>query len=209
MKTKHLLFTLALCISVSIFGQIKVACVGNSITYGYGIKNPEKNSYPAQLAQLLGSEWEVANFGHSGATLLKNGNKPYWNLPEYRAALEFNPDVVIIKLGTNDSKPENWSDHGKEYIPDYKALIESFRALPSHPYVIIGLPVQVVKNTWTIKKEVVENEITPLLKELIKDEKTGVINFRKPLKKHDNLLPDNIHPNKEGAGLMLTMWLKG
>lgn len=33
---------------------IKVACVGNSITYGAGISNREKNSYPAQLQYYLG-----------------------------------------------------------------------------------------------------------------------------------------------------------
>lgn len=202
MKKRFSLTLILLCITLSAFSQIKVACVGNSITYGFGIKDRDNDSYPAQLAKLLGNEWQVGNFGHSGATLLKNGNKPYWNLTEYKAALEFNPDVVIIKLGTNDSKPINWDKHKTEYASDYKALIQSFRDLPSKPFIIIGLPVQVVKDKWTIRKSVVEEEITSILKTLIKSEKTGVINFKKPLEGHDDLLPDFIHPNAEGAGLM-------
>lgn len=202
MKNRFTASILFLFITLASFGQIKVACVGNSITYGFGIKDRDHHSYPAQLGTLLGTAWEVTNFGHSGATLLKNGNKPYWNLPEYKAALASNPDVVIIKLGTNDSKTINWDSHGTEYASDYKALIKAFRDLPSKPFIIIGLPVQVVKDKWTIRKTVVEEEITSILKDLIKSEKTGYINFKKPLKDHDDLLPDFIHPNAEGARLM-------
>ena len=202
MKTLISISIFILVLSLSSSGQIKVACVGNSITYGYGIKDRAHDSYPAQLAQLLGDKWEVSNFGHSGATLLKNGNKPYWKLNEYKAALESNPDVVIIKLGTNDSKTINWDKYSAEYATDYIELIKSFRELPTKPYIIIGLPVQVVEDKWTIRKTVVEEEITAVLKGLIRSEKTGYIDFKKPLKGHDDLLPDLIHPNEAGAKLM-------
>ena len=87
--------------------KIKIACIGNSITYGYGIEGRETNSYPAQLQTLLGKEFEVTNFGVSATTLLTNGNNPYIQTPEYQQALESNPDIVFIKLGTNDSKQIN------------------------------------------------------------------------------------------------------
>ena len=54
-------------------GVIRVACVGDSITFGSGIKNRDQNSYPAQLGAMLGEKYEVRNFGVGGATLLKNG----------------------------------------------------------------------------------------------------------------------------------------
>ena len=69
--------------------KIKVACIGNSVTYGYGHKEPAKTSYPSQLQQMLGDKYEVRNFGHSGATLLNKGHRPYINLHEYKAALAF------------------------------------------------------------------------------------------------------------------------
>lgn len=57
--------------------KTRVACVGDSITYGAGIADRDRDSYPAQLASMLGDKWVVKNFGHSGATLLKNGDLPY------------------------------------------------------------------------------------------------------------------------------------
>jgi lysophospholipase L1-like esterase len=75
---------------------IRLACIGDSITFGYAIQDRETNSYPAQLGVMLGSGWDVRNFGVSGATLLKNGNKPYWNQDAYKKALDFNPDVAVI-----------------------------------------------------------------------------------------------------------------
>ena len=57
---------------------IRVACVGDSITYGAGIKNRERDNYPTVLGRLLGKKFQVRNFGVNGATLLKNGDKPYW-----------------------------------------------------------------------------------------------------------------------------------
>ena len=55
---------------------IRVACVGDSITFGYGIKDRDKMSYPAQLGKRLGNKYEVRNFGVNGHTLLSKGNAP-------------------------------------------------------------------------------------------------------------------------------------
>ena len=79
-------------------------------------------SYPAQLQAWLGQEYQVRNFGVSGATLLKNGDRPYWKEPEFSQVLDFNPDIIIIKLGTNDSKPQNWK-FAEEFEQDYIDLI--------------------------------------------------------------------------------------
>src|ERR1044072_7428681 len=88
-------------------GKIRVACVGDSITWGSGVEGRESNSYPAVLQRLLGEKYEVSNFGVSGATMLKRGDKPYWEMSAFTDALAFKPNVVVIKLGTNDSKPQN------------------------------------------------------------------------------------------------------
>lgn len=84
---------------------IRLACVGDSITQGDGLAADD--SYPSQLQALLGEEWKVGNFGVSGRTLLKKGDHPYWTESAYQKALEFEPDVVIIMLGTNDTKEHN------------------------------------------------------------------------------------------------------
>lgn len=96
-----------------------VACVGDSITYGAGIPNRQHNSYPAQLGRMLqefDSRWECRNYGVSGATLLRNGDLPYVQQSAYQQARAAAPDVVIIKLGTNDSKPVNWATRTSSFL---------------------------------------------------------------------------------------------
>ena len=103
---------LLLFLSLGVFtvkaDNIKVACVGNSITEGFGLENPSVESYPAVLQSLLGNNYEVENFGLSARTLLMKGDLPYMKEQRFKDALEFLPDIVTIKLGTNDSKPYNW-----------------------------------------------------------------------------------------------------
>jgi lysophospholipase L1-like esterase len=181
--------------------QIKVACVGNSITYGSGIENREQNSYPAQLQSMLGDKWIVKNFGKSGATLLKKGDKPYWDQPEYQSALGFQPDVVIIKLGTNDSKPQNWQYH-ESFFEEYSALINNFQELESKPRVLICLPVPAYEEKWGIRESIIKEELLPMTRKVARKNKTGLIDLYKPLSGKENLFPDKIHPDASGARIM-------
>ena len=77
MKRTLLFLCLLLCTVTYAQNKVKVACVGNSVTYGAGIENREINAYPAQLQRMLGDGYEVMNFGKSGATLLNKGHRPY------------------------------------------------------------------------------------------------------------------------------------
>jgi len=78
---------------------VRVACIGNSITYGYTLSNPTLDSYPAQLKNLLGSDYDVKNFGVSSRTMLKKGDYPYWNEPEFDQALHLIPILSSFYLG--------------------------------------------------------------------------------------------------------------
>ena len=108
------------------FCQIKVGCIGDSVTKGYGIKGAGK-SYPEQLQALLGAEYLVRNFGHSGATLLANGHNPYIQTKEYQEALQFAPDIIVVALGLNDTDPRNWPNYSIEFEKNYSTLIDQFR----------------------------------------------------------------------------------
>src|ERR1044071_7859592 len=101
----HLLIVVCLFIQISASARhiIRIACVGNSITAGARLSHPEKNAYPAQLQQMLGDNYEVFNFGVSGRTVLRNCDRSYMATRAYKDALNSNPDIVFIKLGTNDS----------------------------------------------------------------------------------------------------------
>lgn len=182
-------------------GITKIACVGDSITYGAGIKDREHDSYPAQLQAMLGKSYEVKNFGVNGATLLKNGDKPYWKEKAFKSAKDFAPDIVIIKLGTNDTKPQNWA-HKDEYAADAKALVEEFSALPSKPKIYLCHPVPAYPGNWGIRDEVIKNEVVPLIDKVAKETGATVIDLYSALSDQAALFPDKVHPNAAGAKIM-------
>jgi lysophospholipase L1-like esterase len=179
---------------------IRVACVGDSITAGAGIPEPEKNSYPAQLGEMLKAKFLVRNFGRSGATLLKSGDLPYWTTDEFKGALGFDPDVVIIALGTNDTKPQNW--RGKaDFKRDYAALLDQFRLLKSKPKIWACLPVPVYAEMWGINPEKLDEAIE-CIQEVTDKAKVPVIDLNDALTGHPEMFPDKIHPDVRGAELM-------
>lgn len=188
--------------SITAFSQIKVACVGNSITYGAFIENREIMAYPQQLDRLFGDDWEVVNFGSNGATMLKSGNSPYWDLPLFKQAKDFLPDVVIIMLGANDSKPQNWDAYKQDFKQDYKDMVQEFQNLNSKPFIVLGFPVPVFADRWGITKIIVEIPITEIIKQIATEQKLEMINFYSVLKDSGDLFPDKIHPNAKGAELM-------
>src|SRR5690606_30303184 len=98
---------------------IKVASIGNSVTYGAGILDRENSSYPSQLQKMLGTNYLVGNFGRNGATLLKKGHNPYYKTDEFQRAMDFNADMAIIHLGLNDTDPRNWPNYRDEFEGDY------------------------------------------------------------------------------------------
>lgn len=181
---------------------VKIACVGNSITYGSGIGNREKMSYPAQLQAWLGPKYSVRNFGVSGATMLRKGDKPYWNEPEFREAMDFSPDIIIVKLGTNDSKPQNWQYAG-EFEQDYTEMVLSFKNLESKPRILLALPVPVFADKWGIRDSIVKNLIIPIIRNVSKETKCQYIDLYSPLLDYKFAFPDDIHPNSIGASVMV------
>ena len=179
-------------------GKLKVACVGDSITQGAGTKG---NSYPKQLQELLGDKWDVGNFGVSGRTLLDKGDHPYSKEKKYQDALAMKPNVVIIKLGTNDTKPQNWK-FKDEFEADYKKLIASFQALESKPRIFICRPVPVIGDgAWGINEACIQEQM-PSLDKLAKEMGVGIIDMYAALKDKPELIPDKVHPNAEGAAEM-------
>ncbi|MBI3879078.1 MAG: hypothetical protein HY301_03325 [Verrucomicrobia bacterium] len=182
-------------------GPTRVACVGDSITYGANIPEREKNAYPASLWRMLGPLYDVKNFGANAATLLKKGDKPYWDLQEFKDADAYAPDIVVIKLGTNDSKPHNWA-HKDEFAADARALVQHFRALPSKPLVYVCLPVPVYQDRWGINEKTVAGEIIPALRQVAKELGAPVIDLHAAMRERGEYFPDGVHPNQAGAAFM-------
>src|SRR5690606_8374608 len=137
-------------------------CIGNSITYGSQVANRERNSYPAQLQAMLGQGYDVRNFGVGGTTLLQKGDRPYRKTAAYADALQFRPDIVFIKLGTNDSKSQN-RVHLDEFEADYIDLINSFKEINHNTRIVLLLPVPAFTTDYTgIWNETIKNKIIPI-----------------------------------------------
>ncbi len=180
---------------------IRIACVGDSITYGAAIKDRTNNNYPVVLGRSLGGGFEVRNFGVSGATLLKKGDYSYWDRPAFQAATEFNPHVVVIKLGTNDTKPQNWR-HAAGYTADYEAMIDHFAALSAKPKIWLCSPAPVYQTRWGINEKGVVEGVIPKVRALAKRKGLPVVDLYTALSGKPEIFPDKIHPNAAGAKVM-------
>jgi lysophospholipase L1-like esterase len=177
--------------------RIRVACVGDSITFGSGIEDRERNAYPARLGRLLGDAWSVRNFGVGGSTLLRQGNKPYWDQAAFEEAKAFEPHVVIIKLGTNDCKPVNWA-HKDQFKADYREMVETFRSLETHPKVWVCYPVPAFRE-GEIRRSRIRDEVIPLISEVSRETGAAIIDLHTPLDEQPYLFKDGVHPNALGA----------
>ncbi len=181
---------------------IRISCVGDSITFGI-VPNPKKNAWPVVLGRILGHGYRTINCGHSGATMLKKGDLPYWKQREYKQAIEFHPNIVVIMLGTNDTKAWNWNKHGKDFTADTEALIRVFQALPTHPKVYICFPPKVVKPAYGINEPNMVHGVIPAIKKAARATHVAIINvFGKlpgKMKFYDH---DGVHPNIRGEAVM-------
>ena len=207
-KALSLLLLLAVLVSVCAFAPvgvkaaqvIKVACVGDSITYGYGLTS--SMSYPTKLGDYLGSNYEVTNFGEGSATMLSSGRKPYINLEIYQQSLQYDCDIVVIMLGTNDGKEFNWEGSDpkiNKFKSDLSDLIDTYRALPTHPTVYVMTSPTVFENgSYAIVPARVA-EISGLQKEVAAEKGCPVIDMHTlTADQKDKFRDDYVHPEESG-----------
>lgn len=183
---------------------IRVACVGNSITDGSGISLSDINGYPAHLQRLLGNNYYVRNFGRGGRTLLNKGDRPYMKEFAWQDCKQFDPQIVVIKLGTNDSKTDNWK-HSDEYEQDLQQMIDELKALNSSPRILLAYPIKAWKDTWTINDSVITKGIIPIIDRIAKKNNLEIIDLHTPFTapEAEGLIQrDGIHPRAEGAKKM-------
>lgn len=207
MKKCLWILSLILVVSLQGFAQIRVACIGNSITEGFGLQNPRQESYPAILNQILENKYgenvyEVKNFGISARTLLMKGDLPWMKEPYFEAVLEYNPQIVTIKLGTNDTKPHNWK-YGNEFQHDLEMLIDTLESLPAKPKIFLCYPIPVYENHWGIREEIITNEIIPIIDSVAQNHNLQIIDLHSNMEQ-DLYSKDNVHPNKNGSEVIAT-----
>lgn len=181
----------------------RIACVGDSITWGFPIVNRRKYSYPALLQQRLGTDYEVRNFGQNDAAARFDADTPYVRKSVYQKSLAWNPDVVLLMLGSNDTKRRNWEP--EIFRRDYKRIVESYLKLPSNPRVILIAPIQVHRVMGVpllgLYPETMEGGVRPAIHEIAKEMGLEIVDLKDlfPDTKYCN---DGVHPQREGARLM-------
>ncbi len=207
--SRHLPLPLSVSIVIILFGvapasaqmpPVRVACVGNSITIGYGLANPN-NAYPQQLGRLLGKGYQVRNFGVSGRTMLKNGDYPYWKERSYKDALSFTPQVVTICLGTNDSKPWNWK-YKSQFFDDYMDMIRSFRKVNPHVQIFVCIPPPVFHTKFGITESILHGQVIPIIRAVQIASNASLIDFYDKMTGDGADFFDGVHPDSTGDSIM-------
>jgi acetyl esterase/lipase len=197
---------------------VRVACIGNSITHGSGIEMQEQRAYPAQLQQLLGADYYVKNLGVGGRTMLRQGDHPYMQEQAWRDAQAFRPDIVVIKLGTNDSKDYNWNAHKQDFESDMQAMIDTLKPYvpvlnkngkptkkavrAAKPAIFLCTPVKAFRDKWGITDSVIVNEVIPAIRRVAQKNSLQVIDLHPVITDQVDMTNDMIHPNEKGAAKM-------
>lgn len=183
---------------------VRVACVGNSITYGTGVADREHNAYPVQLQRLLGEGYRVESFAKPGATLLRRAFRPYFDQEEFRRAMDFRADIAVIHLGVNDTDPRAWPNYRDEFTGDYLALIDSLRKANPRVRVLVAAitPIGDRHPRFQSGTKVWQDEVRLAIADVARIASAELIDFHTPLYAYPWLLPDAIHPNAEGAAIL-------
>ena len=199
MKKQLFVFVYVLVLATVSMAQIKICCIGNSITAGTAVG--AAYAYPAYLQKLLGTGYTIHNDGVSGTTLLKNGDSPYWKNGMLSDVFSFSPNIITIMLGTNDTKPQNWDSNYQYFTRDYEALIDTLNLISSHPKIWLILPVPVISTNYGIRDSALQ-KILPMIKQVASIKGLPLIDENTPLKAMAGHFPDGVHPDSTGEDTM-------
>ncbi len=207
MKKTLLLVFFTMFTLTALADKVKVACVGNSVTYGYKLENRERDAYPSQLQRMLGDGYEVGNFGKSGATLLRRGHRPYLQQEEYQQAKAFGASIVVIHLGLNDTDPRDWPNYRDDFEADYQALIDSLQAAAPggkiEKLIVCRMtPIFHGHSRFESGTRDWHKEIQAAIDRVALRNGIEALDIFTPLHSRPDLFPDNLHPNPQGAEIL-------
>jgi acyl-CoA thioesterase I len=176
---------------------VKIAHIGDSITYGYDPDDATSTGYAKKVQALLGSGYEDQNYGVSGTTAMRSGSLPYWTKGKLSEVFAYKPDIITIMLGTNDSRPNFFN--ATQYTKDYGALIDTLNTISTKPKIYVVFPPPTTRTTTDRPSDAnVLAEIT-ILKKLATDRSLPTVDMHTALQSHLSVFAqDGIHPNQEG-----------
>jgi lysophospholipase L1-like esterase len=184
------IYTVSMDSKINPGSLIRVACIGDSITRG--------TEYTIDLWHLLGSTYVVGDFGIGGTTISLRSNASYLDQPACQVAQHFEPNFVIIMLGTNDAN-KDLNESNPAFIADYVKLIAEFQSLASKPKLWIVVPPPIFNNSANISGEYFKQNIVPDVKQVASQTNLPLIDVYSPLVSHPEFFIDGVHPNVDGA----------
>lgn len=183
--------------------QPRAICVGDSITFGMGVNwSRKKDCWVRRLEKLLNGRYQILNYGICGATLQREGNQPYRKSDFLKCARQLRPELFILMLGTNDSKPYNWN--AQRYEKELAEMLCELKGVPSVKKVFVMVPPFAVpkkgkdKVAFDIQNEVIRDEIRPIVIRQAKTQGVACIDLYSVTENHPEYYKDGVHPNKLG-----------
>ena len=182
----------------------RIACVGDSLTWGFSLPDPWQQSYPAQLQERLGADFAVRNFGCNGASVRFDADLPYVETIVYGESRAWNPDIVLLMLGSNDATAWDWD--AAAFRRDYERIIASYRDLPTQPRVILIAPIRIFRvmggTFGGLSPETLEDGVRPVIREVAGECGLQYIDLV-DLFTDASYCYDGVHPNVAGVRLMV------
>lgn len=186
---------------------VRIACVGDSITRGTFVWRRTSKCYPAQLQASLGDGYCVRNFGANGCAAQRDSDRPYWDCSAFAQSISWQPDTVLLMLGTNDSRGDNWRGVGP-FVADYHDLVEHYRSLPSRPRLWLLTPPALFRlgNSEKVRYGMDDSALRPMcdaIREVARDLECGLIDINADTASHPEVFRfDGVHPGGAGAALI-------
>lgn len=179
--------------SIKSASPVRVACIGDSLTRG--------TEYTLFLWDHLGStNYLLSDFGVGGTTISMVSEKPYRNQSAYTLAQDFQPNIVIIMLGTNDAS-DGVNEDTASFIADYKTLIATFQALSTKPSIYLVMPPPIY-NSAGLSNIILNSRVLPGIQTVATQTGVTLIDANTPLQNKADLFTDGVHPNADGAKII-------
>jgi acyl-CoA thioesterase-1 len=186
---------------------MNIVCLGDSITSGFKLPAPETSSFPSQLEKMSGNKWKITNAGVTGGTALKKGDISIWTTDVFSSIKKTEPDVVVLMLGTNDTKDINWP-HISFFEADYSEIVQQIKELPGHPEVILCSVPPIEGFNHLGISDGRATELTGQVREIAEATETHYVDFTSPLAGKPKLFLDGLHPNEQGAQIIAKILMK-
>ena len=178
-------------------GDVVIACVGDSITYGLGVLNDRDQAWVSLLAAY--GNYKTINYGLSGRTLLEDGDLPYFEEELAKEFFNSKENKVLFMLGTNDSKMINWDND--DFYSEYERIVNKLIKKDGKENIYLIIPPKIFINKPSREQpnnKILLEKVKPIIEEIAYKKEVSIIDLYSFTEGHKDWFSDGLHPNKKG-----------